>query len=159
MSERHSDLGPRVRLRRGDVVVEVLAKGTAGGETKRARVCDPLTAIMAAGGLGNADDAARRMRAAETLRDMTDLAAGLRGEPSEKVDGGGGGLFRQEVAFAAKRNLARVWIALDAGDKPVVRWVVLGYGSIAGYVATARCRRATAADQLRNGLDRISEVA
>ena len=155
MSEHHSDLGPSVRRLRGAVVVETLARGTAGGETKRARVCDPLTAIAASGGLGNADERARRMLAAETLRDMTDAAMGIRGDRPERVDGTPAGLLEQERAFAAKLAIARVWLAVRAEDKPVLRWVVLRWESLAAY---GECHRETAAKRLRRGLDTVSET-
>jgi hypothetical protein len=163
MTGTRSDLGPRIRRERGDVVVDRLATGTAGGEVRRARVCDPLTAIAAAGGLGDAHDAARRILAAETLRDMTAQAAGIRAEQGERVDGGGGGLWPQERGFAAKIALARVWLAVHDADAPVLRWVVLCQthdmqhaGTLAGYARHFRTCQKRAAARLRSGLDTIS---
>lgn len=147
-----ADLGPALRRERGDVLVDV--RPTEG---KRARRADPLVAIRAAGGLGHGEDAHRRQRAAERLRDMADDAQGIRGEQAPKVDGTPDrtALLPVERHLHAKAAYSAAWQAIGPTYSGVVQWVVIGWGSLSGFAETKHMGRDTAAEWLRAGLDRI----
>ena len=118
---------------------------------RRARRTDPLIVLCRAGTIDQ-----RQVDAGELLR-----AAMEESLPSMP------GVTRSEVHVApflratvsdrqlrACRTVRSAFLIL--GDKlPVVVWILLG-GTIGGYAAHARMRHTTAADLLRNGLDRLA---
>ena len=116
---------------------------------RRARRTDPLIVLCRAGTIDQ-----RQVDAGELLRAA--MEASLPSMP---------GVTRSEVHVApflratvsdrqlrACRTVRSAFLIL--GDKlPVVVWILLG-GTVGGYAAHARMRHTTAADLLRNGLDK-----
>lgn len=145
------DVGPADVIERGERESETLA--TTRGETKRAKRADPLNRI----GLGNAVETTRRRHAAERLRDITDAATGQQGERPPKVDQAFDpmALLPAERWLSAKAAEREAWQAIGPTYGGVVNWVVIGWGSLAGYAETKRLRDDTAREWLLAGLDRI----
>ena len=147
-----ADIGPLIGHGKRAAPVQGRIVEDRRAEGQRARRADPLNSID----LGDVLQTRDRRAAADRLRDMADAAHGVMGERAESVDG-----TRDRTALLpVERNLSARSAYSTARQRvgdywPVVEFVVVGWGTLSGYVAVARVRRTTAAKWLKRGIDLI----
>lgn len=148
-----TDLGPLIGRDKSARLVQERIVEDRRAEGQRARRADPLNNID----LGDVLQTAVRRAAADTLRDLADAAHGVQGERPERVDRAHDptALLPAERNMAARIAYSRARESVGAEYLPVVDFVVIGWGTLSGYVAIAKVRRTTAAKWLRRGLDRV----
>ena len=153
------DLGPDIRIQRGDVVTEDRndPQSSAGALVRGARVRDGLATMAKRGWIS-----VHQWHAACRFRDDLDLAAGVR-DGSRGEDAGvrspfSGAHWPGDVQIDASRRCAAVWDAVGVYRAGVVIDVVLRAGTLQDYAARYRMGRQRASDMLIGALDAIEQA-
>ena len=100
----------------------------------------------------------RQFAAAARFRDTLERASPALPVPSyfPRISAAIGGLPVSDGHIRARQATERALAAVAETHIPVLSWILIGNGSVAGYAANARTRETVAADQLRAALGQLA---
>jgi hypothetical protein len=153
-AEPVSDLGPRIRLDRGELAVEDAADPDAPNRTvRRSKVVWAPDVLLRNGTIDQAHhDAARRLHDAYALgvmgaRERTNVYIARSGSPAGYAD----------AQLAACRDYQRAAQAVGIVAMSALSWCVISHGTVAGWAECKGWPVARAQGYLLAALDRLCE--